>query len=215
MIGLVLLAGWVRAAALEVDPAASSVRVYATSSLHAFEIEARTVAGRVDPSHGDGAIVVPVASLTTGLGPRDARMRTWCLDERAYPEIRYDLDAIVGGDPGAGTGAGDATLRGHLRIRDTTKAIEIPATWSWEGARLRVRGRVPLRWADWGVPDPAVLVSVMAPEVVVAFDVVVAPPSSATVGAGGVPERPFEARKSPAAKKKKVARRTRRPRRGR
>ncbi len=214
MIGLVILVAWARAATLEIDPAASALRVYATSSLHAFEIEARTLSGRVDPARRDGAIVVPVAALTTGLGPRDARMRTWCLDERAFPEIRYDVDTIEGGDPGAGTGAGDATLRGRLRIRDTARALEIPVTWSWEGGRLRVRGRAPLRWADWGVPDPAVLLSTMGPEVVVTFDVVAAAPAPSTAVAAAGTAPPTRARTAPAATKK-AARRPRAPRRGR
>ena len=208
MIGLLMLAGWARAATLEIDPAASELRVYATSSLHAFEIEARTLGGRVDPARGDASIVVPVAALTTGLGPRDARMRTWCLDERAFPEIRYEVDTVEGSDPGAGTGAGDATLHGHLRIREMSRPLEIPVTWSWEGARLRVRGRTPLRWADWGVPDPAVLVSTMGPELVVTFDLVAAAPAAVTAGAGV--ERPPEARPSTPARKKRTS--TRRPR---
>jgi hypothetical protein len=177
-VALLLLAvvSTVLAAPLAVDAERSTLRVHARSSLHDFEIEARAFSGRLDPAEGAGSLDLPVAGLTSGVGPRDARMRGWCLDERAHPALRFDVGRIEGDTPGlrAGVGSGEVVLVGALTIREATRALSVPASYAWEGSALRLRGRVPLRWAEWGIPDPAVALSMLGPDLTVAFDVLAA-----------------------------------------
>ena len=185
------LVAWVHASPLALDPARGAIRAHARASLHDFEIEATAFTGSIDPSAGTGTLELAVAGLTTGVGPRDARMRGWCLDEGTHPLVRYSVRRVEGDTAGlrAGIGSGDLLLQGELQLREATRTLAVPASYAWEGGALRLRGRVPLRWGDWGLPDPAVAIATLGPELTVSFDVltVPAPEPAATTSAAGAP----------------------------
>lgn len=165
------------AAELAFAEADGSLKLGFGASLHPFDGRARAFSGRLSTDSLTGELVVPVTSLTTGLGPRDSRMHQWCLEATRWPEIRYDLRQVRGGVEGlrAGTGAGTATFVGALTVRDVTRDLEIPVTWSWEGGSLRLEGHVELDWTLWNVPDPAVAISALEPALRVDFDVLARP----------------------------------------
>ncbi|MFZ5477969.1 MAG: YceI family protein [Myxococcota bacterium] len=141
----------------------------AEGSLGAFEGRATDFGGAISPATGAGELIVPAGALTTGLGPRDSRMLRWCLEAERFPEIRFTL---TGGPLGEG---GGAVLKGRLTVRDVTRDVEIPATFSWEGPNLRLQGRYEMDLRDWNVPDPAVVLATMDPTFAVTFDVVARP----------------------------------------
>ena len=228
------LVAWVHASPLALDPARGAIRAHARASLHDFEIEATAFTGSIDPSAGTGTLELAVAGLTTGVGPRDARMRGWCLDEGTHPLVRYSVRRVEGDTAGlrAGIGSGDLLLQGELQVREATRTLAVPASYAWEGGALRLRGRVPLRWGDWGLPDPAVAIATLGPELTVSFDVLTVPapePAATTIAAGaqgpaladGVvnatpkkasPKATSKATKKKAAAKKKSKRKVRRAR---
>ncbi len=190
------LVAWVHARPLALDPARSTVRAHARASLHDFEIEATSFTGSLDPSEGTGTLDLAVAGLRSGVGPRDARMRGWCLDERTHPLVRYAVRGVEGDVAGvrAGVGSGEIVLQGDLQLRETTRPLAVPASYAWEGGALRLRGRVPLRWSDWGIPDPAVAIATLGPELTIAFDVLTVaapdPAVTASVAGAGAPVGP-------------------------
>lgn len=166
------------AADLAFTEADGSVRLRMSASLGDFEGRAAAFRGRLSlgaasADAGVGELIVPVRSLTTGLGPRDSRMHTWCLDAATFPEIRFVVREARGLRAGEGGGAG--TLRGDLTVRDVTRAVDVPVTWAWEGPNLHLEGEYAMDWSLWNVPDPTVVLSTMEPEMRVAFDVVAKP----------------------------------------
>ncbi len=169
----ILAVALVFGAPLEVRPAEGAIRFEASSTLHSFAGSAASWSGRLDPERGTGTLVVDATTLTTGLGPRDARMRDTCLEVGRFPEIRFDVSSIEG-EPAllrGGPGGGGVTLVGMLTIRDVARPVRVPAQLTWESGAARLKGRVGLAWADFGIPDPSVLLSAMSPGVDVVFDV--------------------------------------------
>ena len=150
----------------------------AVASLHQFEGSASTFDGSFDPEALTGQVSILAASLHTGLGPRDERMREFCLEVEKYPSILFTLSGANGalGPLRSGSGSGGLNLSGDLQIRDQHRAIVIPATYAWENGALHLRGTYALRWSDFGVPDPSLAISVLAPELTIRFDVLAHPP---------------------------------------
>jgi polyisoprenoid-binding protein YceI len=173
----VVLAASAVAASLVFDQADGSVGWRSRASLHDFTGRARVFAGSLDTDAMLGSIDVPAADLTTGLGPRDARLLIWCLEVADHPWIRFALRTAAGGVATLRTGEGNGALllRGTLRIRDVEREVDVPTSFGWEGDRLRLKGETALRIDDWGIPDPSILASRMDPEVTVTFDVVAHP----------------------------------------
>lgn len=173
------LVAWLDAHAAELAfrEADGRLRMALSSDLHAFGGEARRFSGTFSTDALTGEVVVPVEALTTGLGPRDSRMRQWCLEVARFPDVRFEVARVRGGVDGlrAGAGAGTAVFTGPLTIRDVTREVEVPVTWSWEGGNLRIRGRLDLDWTSWNVPDPAVVIATLAPAMSVEFDVIARP----------------------------------------
>ena len=76
------------------------------------------IAGFVDPVARRGVLDIPTASLSTGSGPRDARMLAYCLEAPRFPTIHFAVTTITG-DVAAlkdGGPAGTVTLVGALTI---------------------------------------------------------------------------------------------------
>lgn len=174
---LSMAVGVARAEVLRFGPADGDVGFEAHATLHSFEGHAGTFEGTLDTDGLTGTLIVPVRTLSTGIGARDARMRGESLDAARFPDVRFVVDriegdtAIVRGQAGSGT----VTLVGALTVRDVSRPVRVMATVSREGAGLRLRGRHEVRWTDFGVPDPSVLVARLDPAVVVVFDVVARP----------------------------------------
>ncbi len=168
-----LLVAVALAAPLLVSPADGQIGFRAVATLADFGGRAETFSGTFDPVVGAGLLVIPVASLRTGLGPRDSRMQEFALERLHFPEIRLVVDRVSGTLDGlrSGQGGGTVNLWSQLTIRDVTRPLSVPATFAWEGDALRLTGSLPLRWSDWGVPDASTVLSTIGPEVTIQFDV--------------------------------------------
>lgn len=154
------------------DPAAPSTLVFHNgSTLEDFEGTA-AFTGQFDTRALKGALTVPAASLTTGSGPRDTRMRSYCLEEALFPAITFTISGVTGDTKAlqSGTGKGTVALVGTLTIRDVSRPVTVPASFSYDAGALHLAGRYDLRWADFGVPDPAVVISALSPDMYVTFD---------------------------------------------
>jgi polyisoprenoid-binding protein YceI len=165
------------AAELNVSEATGRLGFHAQATLADFDGVADTFHGHLSTDTGTGELIVDAHGLSTGLGPRDSRMLTWCLEVDRFPEIRFTVQALRGDTAGLqqGTGNGSVVLAGLLAVRDVTRPVEVPATWAWEGPNLHLKGKLDMRWTDWNVPDPSVLLSTLEPDMSVVFDVVAKP----------------------------------------
>lgn len=149
------------------------------------------IAGFVDPVARRGMLDIPTASLSTGSGPRDARMLAYCLEAPRFPTIHFAVTTITGDVAAlkAGGPAGTVTLVGALTIRDVTRTISVPASFAYDATGLKLSGRYDLLWGDFGIPDPSVVIATLAPEMYVSFDIVAAT-SVGAAGDGAVVEKP-------------------------
>ncbi len=179
---MVLIVALASAAPLTLDASASTLGFSVGSTLEEVTGRAPTYTGWIDPVARTGKLFVVAADLRTGLGPRDARLLAYAIEVARFPDITLSVVDGVGLSP---SGAGEAMLRGSLTIRDVSRPLDVPVHYGWEGTSLRLSGHVELSWADFGIPDPSVLVATVSPQVTVHFDVVARapePPAPPTPG---------------------------------
>ena len=145
------------------------------------------IAGFVDPVARRGALDIATASLSTGGGPRDSRMLAYCLEAGRFPTIHFALTTITGDVAAlkAGDPSGTVTLVGALTIRDVTRTVSVPAAFVYDAVGLKLSGRYDLLWADFGVPDPSVVIATLAPEMYVSFDLLATSPTAPTAPGAG------------------------------
>jgi polyisoprenoid-binding protein YceI len=137
----------------------------AKSTLHDFTGVTSKVAGqfRADLDAVDAAMLGEItcdpATLATGVDGRDSNLREH-LDTGRFPAIRFEVTgfaAAAGGvDRQAQTARG--TVRGRMTIRGQTRELVMPVELAVDGSkRLVVKGQVPLKLSDYGVPVPSQL----------------------------------------------------------
>ena len=155
----------------------STVEFHNYSSLHDFDGKAKAFSGRFDPATGAGELTIQTDSLTTFLGPRDARLAGHCMEPARFPTLTFRVASVAGDTVALAAGMGNGSIRlvGELSIRDATRAVEVSAAFAWEGANLRLKGRYDLKWGDYGVPDPSIVLSTLYPDMNVTFDVLAQP----------------------------------------
>ncbi len=165
------------ATVLGFGPGDGRVAFHLASTLHAVEGQALAFVGQLDTDTRTGTFTVDAGALTTGLGPRDSRMAAWSLEATRFPAIAFVVTRIDGGLAELTNRAGSGTLSlvGTLTIRDVTRDVVVPATFAWEGEKLRIKGRHDMKWTDWNLPDPSTVLSTVSPEMAVVFDVVARP----------------------------------------
>jgi polyisoprenoid-binding protein YceI len=172
---------------MTLDTARSGVWFDAHATLGSFTGRARNFRGRVEladtvnPAEARGEVEVDVASIGTGIGARDGHLRDEMQADR-FPVVRFTL---AGTEP-AGTdltapfaGAGELPrrsllLRGELTVRDQTREISIPALVRFTADSAYVRGRVPVRFTDFGMKPPSRFLGLakVDDELLLAFEVV-------------------------------------------
>ncbi|HSK51247.1 MAG TPA: YceI family protein [Clostridia bacterium] len=105
-----------------------------------------------DPSRSSAEIVIGAASIDTGVGPRDAHLRSAdFLDAEQHPELVIRTTSIRPKRGGSYTVTADATVRG------VTRPVELDAEIlgfynSMDGARrVGVSARTTINRKDWGL----------------------------------------------------------------
>ena len=163
------------------DPAHSQIGFDLRSSLTDFHGAASQMSGAlslVGKEGVTGRLEVPVAGLSTGLGVRDARLQGYALDNTRHPTITFDVSgasdlALLA----AKSGSGAVDLTGTLTVRGQSRPVTVRTTATWKDGALALKGAVPLRWSDFGVPDPSPAFTTLFPTVDVHFDVQLRPAS--------------------------------------
>ena len=165
------------------DTTGSSVTFHNTASLHGIDGVAKQFNGRLDSDAGTGVLVVKTSSMTTNLGPRDKKMHEYCLEVEKFPTIDFNVSSVTGLDAiNAGAAKGSVTLNGSLSIRDVSRPVSVPASFTTEGDDLTLAGQLEFKWTDFKVPDPSIFISTLYPDMSVKFSLAlkgVAPPPQA------------------------------------
>ncbi len=170
--------GLLPAGTFEIVPGDSSVVFAVPDNRGGFSGRTTQVTGRVvlqPPTDGgeyDARVdaAVDTASLDTGNGSRDERMRAEFLRTRRFPTITSA--GTVSARPGLGARPFPAAVRGRLAILDVTREIEFPATVVALAREYRADGTVKIRMADFGIPYPRAFIFVASDPVTVTLHVV-------------------------------------------
>lgn len=155
------------------DDTAGSVNFDMVASLHPVKGQAKSFTAELFLTpQPTGKVVFQARQLTTGLGVRDNRMYNYCLDADRYPTVEFTIRGAAGDVEGLRSrkGSGSLLLKGALKVRSTERDIEVPATYTWTAGQLKLVGSQEIKWTDYGVPDPSIVISRLYPEVAVQFD---------------------------------------------
>ena len=151
-------------AASDAPLASCAITFTGTSSLHDFEGTMPAVSATLQQASTDrwnSEVVVPVSSMTTDNGSRDAKMRDMLNAER-FPDIRATFRDI---DPRT---ARDAhTLAGSLTIAGTTHEFTAKLeNWQEQGSRISFDAASDVSLSNFGLVAPSVLGLVRVGDVV-------------------------------------------------
>ena len=148
----------------------------AKSTLHDFTGVTSQVRGRFRADFDDpagawtGEVTVQAASLKTGVDGRDDGLRER-LDIGQHPELVFKIERFVPGGNGIDVAKQTASgeLLGTMTIRGQARSVRMPLQIEVDPQkRVVVRGQLPLKLSDYGVPVPSQLgVINMQDEVVV------------------------------------------------
>ena len=155
------------------DNSNSQIRFDVASTLHTVPGEITQFTAELNVEKDvTGTVVIQSLGIKTGINVRDQRMYNYCLDAGQFPTIRFDIRGVTGDVEGftKAEGSGTVKLHGKLSIRSTGRDIIIPATYSWAETGLVIKGSTKVNWADYGIPDPSILISKVQPVLNVNFD---------------------------------------------
>ncbi len=158
------------------DDTAGKVDFDMTASLHGITGSAKAFSGEVtidDAKPVSGKYVFQANSITTNLNVRDSRMHNYCLEVERFPTVEFLIRDVTGDVEGlrSRTGSGSLVLKGTMTVRSTAREVDITSSYNWtpEG-KLRLSGNHELKWSDYGVPDPSIVISTLYPEMRFSFD---------------------------------------------
>jgi len=128
--------------------------VHGTSSA----LEAALDSASGDPlSDGRVSVSVDAASLVTGIGCRDRKMRERHLEVATYPRLEFRSTA----PPRKGSAPSDGverpvhlTVEGDLAIHGVTKRVAVSVEARADGDGWVMKGALVVKLSDYGVPDP-------------------------------------------------------------
>ena len=163
---------------LDLNDNNTAIRFEVDSTWHLVKGKTSGVQGNIrldDPSvlsSVRGEIRVPVASFDTDSSRRDKRMRevmaadnyTHVIFSIASAELSCTPESLQSSKPC------NITLHGDLSIRGQSRPWNIPTTLTSSEGAYFLHGEAKLRWADFGVEDPSIIVAKLNAEVKVIID---------------------------------------------
>lgn len=99
---------------------------------------------------------VDMASVTSDSDRRDGQFRTRIMSTDEFPTSTFVLTSPIdiGAVPAEGATV-EATATGDLTLRGVTNSVTFPVQAKLEGGRIGVLGTIPVRFSDYGIPDPS------------------------------------------------------------
>jgi len=144
-----------------VDPAQSTVKFAATSTLHDFTGTAKLVSGNLhlDVTAPSGTVEADAVSMTTADKDRDERMHNFVMDTKLHPRVRFDLTGWAPSATG-GTATGTWTMVG------VAKPITFPVTID----KGRAKAKIDLNIREWKIRTPRIVFITVGDHVIVDLD---------------------------------------------
>ncbi len=175
------------AGTFRIVPGESSVTFSVPDNRGGFTGHTSQVTGRVtvEARRGNGAYTARIAasidtrSITTGIGSRDAAMRTTFLHTAEFPAITYQATATA--TPGTGVRPFPVAVRGRLTIQNITREQDFTSTGRALASEYVADASTTLRMADYKIPYPRAFIFVARDPVTIRLHIV-ARSAEATLG---------------------------------
>jgi polyisoprenoid-binding protein YceI len=155
------------------DNSSGHVKFDLDSTLHNVPGNAASFTSEITIEDGvSGVLTIQSTSIKTGIKVRDQRMYDFCLDAQSFPTITFELRGITGDEEGfkSKTGTGTVNLHGKLNIRSTSRDLIVPTSYTWTETGVKLNGKSEVKWSDYGVPDPSILISTVQPVLTMNFE---------------------------------------------
>ena len=103
-----------------------------------------------------GRIVVDLKSVTSDRTQRDNQFRGRIMDVTSFPTATFTLaqPMQLGRVPSNGQ-IMTANATGNLTLRGITKPVTVTVKAVRSGNTVGVSGSIPIRFADWNIPNPS------------------------------------------------------------
>lgn len=99
-------------------------------------------------------LAVDMASVSSGEDRRDGQFRGRIMNVAQFPTATFKLtQPIQITDLSAGTIT--ATATGDLTLHGTTKSVTFEIKAQRDGAQFKVNGSIPIKFAEWNIPNPS------------------------------------------------------------
>ncbi|MBN8548924.1 MAG: YceI family protein [Deltaproteobacteria bacterium] len=166
------------------SPANTKVTFEVDSTWHLVEGQAKQIEGRVwledpkDPKSVRAKVSLPVAAFDTDSENRDEKMRK-VMHAEAAPAVVFTFSETAAGicapDSVSETTPCRFEMPGKLSISNVEKDIVVHAQIAKQGSAYQITGVAGLKWADYGVEDPSILIATLDDDVKVEFTVTLNP----------------------------------------
>jgi polyisoprenoid-binding protein YceI len=161
----------------ELNDKNTSVTFVVDSTWHTVHGTTKDIAGKVrlrdpkDPLSIEVELRVPVKLFDTDSGLRDERLREVMAVE-AFPFVRF-VSTRLSQDCAPSVVTRDGSCRGmlsgSLTIRDVTTEVSLPTLIRDTANGYRVEGSLAIRWEDFHVEDPSILIAKLDPVVTISY----------------------------------------------
>jgi polyisoprenoid-binding protein YceI len=97
-----------------------------------------------------------LTSVTSDQSRRDGSFQTRIMDTASYPTATFTLTQPIrlGSIPAEGT-AVTVRASGTLAMHGVTRGVQVSLTARHGGGQIQVSGSLPVRFADWNIPNPS------------------------------------------------------------
>lgn len=104
----------------------------------------------------EASVIVDMASVRSDRTQRDGQFRGRIMEVSRFPTAQFVLtDPIDLGSAVPEIGK-QVTVQanGKLTVHGTTKAVTVPLSAVYDGRQITVQGAIPVKFSDYGIPDP-------------------------------------------------------------
>lgn len=157
----------------------TTVRYVVDSTWHTVHGVVKEPAGKLwlsnpsDPLSVKAELTLPVASFDSDNSSRDRKMLK-VMHADSFPLVSFKASKLGKECPPANVKADypcNSNLLGVLTISGVSKDVDIPIKINKRAGDYLILGELPIRWAEYGVEDPSILVAKLDPVVTVSFEI--------------------------------------------
>ncbi len=115
---------------------------------------------------------IQVKTFDTDWDSRDEKLQE-CMASDVYPVASFISTRLSDSCKPALldiSGKCSGTLTGTLTMRDVSKEVALPVSITKEADRYVISGAIPVRWAEYNIEDPSILIAKLDPVVTISYE---------------------------------------------